>query len=167
TLVALLPGMSAGFDIVGAAAGLASPKLKAFTASAAATIAPVLAVAAAAVLVTEALIQIWETVDVVVQHWDVFVYALTTGQLNDIPIFGFFFQKAQQVIGFLQTIWSLWTSVSSAFSGGAAGMTPPTGNENVAGYNQYAEGTPYVQRTQLALVHQGERIVSAEDNRGG
>jgi lambda family phage tail tape measure protein len=54
-------------------------------------------------------------------------------------------------------------SLIGAFSGGGYGDLAGV----AAGVPQFASGTPYVARTGLAMIHQGERIIPAEQNRGG
>lgn len=54
------------------------------------------------------------------------------------------------------------------FGGGGGGYS----SANIGSYGnfdvpQFASGTPYVPRTGLALIHQGERIIPADQNRGG
>jgi len=43
----------------------------------------------------------------------------------------------------------------------------PPNNFNFPGVGQFAEGTPFVPQTQLAIVHKGEAIIPADQNRGG
>jgi hypothetical protein len=128
-------------------------------------------VVAVGILVVTALVQVKETVDLVRENWDTFVYALKTGKLNNIPVFGFFFNIAQKVIGFLETIQRLWDAVSGAFSGAKGpGPTPTSDNPNAypAGYEDYVpvydKGTPFVPHTGLAIVHRGEAVIPAEQN---
>lgn len=73
-------------------------------------------VIAAVVLVVAALWQIYETVKVVTDNWDKFVYALRTGQLNEIPVFGFFFSKIQGLMDLIGRLVGLWNGFTSAIS---------------------------------------------------
>ncbi len=52
----------------------------------------------------------------------------------------------------------------SGFFSGGGGEAAALADGTIAGF---AEGTPYVPRTGLALIHKGERIVTAEDNARG
>lgn len=74
------------------------------------------AVIAALALVVVAFLQVKETVDLVRANWDLFVHALTTGRLNDIPVFGFFFEKIQTLIGVIGTLVGMWNGFTSAIS---------------------------------------------------
>jgi hypothetical protein len=182
-LIGLLPGLTSGMTLAGGAVGAVSPKVAELTGkivgnvggwqSLGSTLVKGGIVLGALALAVEALDQVRQTVDLVKEHWDVFVYALTTGKLNDIPVFGFFFGKAQAVLGFLQNIKKLWDAVSGAFGGGGGASNTSSSNPNgyPAGYEdyipQYAAGTPYVPRTGLALLHEGERVTPASGNGGG
>jgi hypothetical protein len=179
-LIGLLPGVSSGMQLAGGAIGAVTPKLGELTGSLASnvggwqslgsTLVKGGLVLGALVLVVEALIQVKETADVVAEHWDLFVYALRTGKLNDIPVFGFFFGKAQAVLGLLENIKRLWDLVSGAFSGGGGAAATSAANPNgyPAGYEGYVpvyqEGTRYVPRTGLAVLHEGEAVIRARDN---
>jgi hypothetical protein len=120
------------------------------------------------VLVIAAGLQVKETFDLISENWDLFVYALKTGKLNDIPVFGFFFNLAQKVIGFLETIKRLWDAVSGAFSGAKAPEMryDERGEPVYEGPQQpgFARGTPYVPFTGPALVHRGEAVIPAALN---
>jgi hypothetical protein len=48
-----------------------------------------------------------------------------------------------------------------------ASMAASYGMPDASAYDSYAVGTPYVPRTGLALIHQGERIITAADNARG
>lgn len=63
---------------------------------------------AVGVLVVAALLQIKETVDLVRDNWDKFVFALKSGKLNDIPVFGFFFEKVSVLLAAIETIRNAW-----------------------------------------------------------
>jgi hypothetical protein len=118
--IALLPGMTAGLQLAGGAAGGAGAALNALTGVTLAAAAPVIAVTAAVVLAGVALYEIGLTVKEVTDHWNVFVYALENSRLNDIPVFGFFFSKIQMVLGAIQNAIGLWNQLTSIFAGAQA-----------------------------------------------
>lgn len=164
--IALLPGISSGMLLIGSGAGAAGSALTALTGVTLAAAAPFIAVAGALALVGVAAWQVAETVKLVTDNWDLFVYALQNGKLNDIPVFGFFFEKAQGILGFIQGLTNAWSNLQSLIGGGGS-QNVAAPNENVAGFNQYATGTSYVPQTGLALLHQGEAVIPAGQNSGG
>jgi len=166
--IALLPGMSAGLTLIGSGAGAAGSALTALTGVTLASAAPFIAAAAAIALVGVAVWQVAETVKVVTDNWNVFVYALQNGKLNDIPIFGFFFQKAQQLLGVIDGIRNAWNAVSSLIGQGQQ-SAPPAENFGGGGGGgmSFASGTSFVPRTGFALLHQGEAVIPAGANRVG
>lgn len=167
-IVAMLPGMSAGFSAVTAALALLTPAQIAYGKAALASVAPMLLVIATGVLVVEAFLQVKETIELVTDNWDLFVRALMSGQLNDIPIFGFFFRKAQEVIGMVQGLIGAWQTLMSIL-GQAQTVAAPGGPGSFAGERGrgYAEGTDYVPATGYYKLHQGEAVITANQNRGG
>lgn len=116
--LALLGDMSPAVTAVSGALGLLTPAMWGAVGSFIAAAAPVIAVTVAVVAVGVALYQVWETVSLVRDNWDKFVYALTTGRLNDIPVFGFIFGKIRDLMGFLDGIRQAWDNLTSMFANG-------------------------------------------------
>jgi hypothetical protein len=88
------------------------------------------------------------------------------GYNGDMPIFADWFQRQQAANGYVSNSQLTGTSTVSVPRSNPFGIplfTDVNGNP-VPGF---ASGTPYVPRTGLALIHQGERIIPAEENRSG
>lgn len=129
-LLSSLPEISSGMTIIGTAAGGATPYIKdhiAELANLGKTLAKGGIVLIAIGLVIEAFDQVKQTLDWIGQHWEWFVNALKTGKLNEIPVFGFFFHVAQDVLGMIQGIQNAWQSLqimlgNTAAPGGQGGF---------------------------------------------
>ena len=165
-VIALLPGFSMGLTSVSTLLAVVTPAQWKWVASTAAAAGLYIALAAAIALVVVALIQIKETVDVVREHWDVFVYALTHGRLNDIPVFGFFFSKVQQVLGLIDAVRNAWSVLTGLFGGGGGGGFSLPKIE----LPQFGEGGVVpgpVGRPIPIIAHGGERVVPVGGASGG
>lgn len=171
-LIALLPGLTGGMQLAGAAFGGATPLIH-LNVAALKTLGATLAtggiVLGAIALVGIALWQVAETVKLVTDNWEKFKFALTSGRLNDIPVFGFFFQKVQQALSFIQGVINAWNRLQELL--GVRHAVQAGGETIVArrmgGEQGFAEGTPYVPFDMLAAIHKGERIIPADQNRAG
>lgn len=74
----------------------------------------VLALAAVILAIKEVL----KTIDFVRQNWDTFVNALRNDQLDDIPIFGFFFRKIADVMHAIDEASAAWRGLQILLHGG-------------------------------------------------
>jgi hypothetical protein len=106
--------------------------------------APAAAVLAAFSLIMSAAREVGETILLIKNNWEKFVFALKTGQLNDIPVFGFVFAKIQGFLSLIQaakTLWdNFWAGVNgqqpnppTVGSGGGSGTGPGAGAGGGAG----------------------------------
>jgi hypothetical protein len=156
--IALLPGLSAGFSLLGGAIAAMTVEQKASTAAGKEWLIVNGPMIVALALVAVAVEQVAETVFYVTDNWNKFIYALRNGKLDDIPVFGFFFQKAEMVLNALQKIKDAWDFVSGVFAGpssGTAGASPDNGVPSFAsgGIVPGPLGMP-----RLVIAHGGEPI---------
>ena len=158
--IALLPGMSNQLIAVTGVLALLTPAQQAATAAFAASAAPFLLVIAVIALVVVALMQIWETVTLVTDNWDKFVFALKTGKLNDIPVFGFFFEKIQQILAGIDVVVGAWNGLQKLF--GASVEAGGAGTSGAGGQiESFADGGIVpgpIGAPRLVIAHGGEPI---------
>jgi hypothetical protein len=156
-LIALLPGLSSGVQIAGLAFGGATGLVKDHVGALkglGTTLATGGAVLIAIVAVGIAIYEVGETVRLVAENWEKFKYALTTGRLSDIPVFGFFFGKIQMMLGLIQGAIDLWGNLTKLFGGGppspegqhVVDQYGPNGDLGAVGYGQYAKGADMIVR---------------------
>lgn len=161
--IALLPGLSAGFSALSAVYSALIPVQVAEGEAAAASIAPYVLVIATIALVIIAFEQVIETIFLVTDNWNQFCAALKNNKLGDIPVFGAFFSFARNVLIILDAIKQKWDAL---FGGGSSIAGDASAIDDTA-TTGYASGTPYVPRTGLYKLHQGERVTTAADNAAG
>lgn len=65
--------------------------------------------------------EVQKTIKFIQDNWDLFVYALRTGQLNDIPIFGFFFRIVSDVLKKIDDLKIIWNNLKTLFGQGDSG----------------------------------------------
>lgn len=132
-LIALLPGLQSGASLAGGAFGAATPLIRDHAGalkSLGATAAKGGIVLGSLALVVEAVDQVGQTVKLVTDNWEKFTFALRTGRLDQIPVFGVFFTRARQVLDLLEAISSVWNTVAGAFGGGSRPSGPSVADFN-------------------------------------
>ena len=88
---------------------------------------PAAIVVGAVALVGAAIIEVGQTIVFFIENWDKFVYALQHGELNNIPVFGAFFNAAQHVMESIGSIRAAWEDLQRILSGQSAFQRTPVG----------------------------------------
>jgi hypothetical protein len=123
---------------------------------------------AVGVLVVEAFLQVKETIELVMDNWDKFIYALKHNLLGDIPVFGHFFSMARNILGLIEGLIGAWQRLQEMLSSDqpARARYDERGEPIYEGpvVPGFAQGTDFVQKTGLAYLHRGEGVLTAEEN---